>query len=45
MNYAFFFLCVAVLCIACPPLLGFVTGLGGFCFIWYCFYKLLGGSA
>lgn len=44
MNYVFFFLCIAVLCVLCPPLLGFVMGLGAFCLVWTLFYKVLGGS-
>jgi hypothetical protein len=38
-----FFAVVGVLCIVCPPLLGFVLGVGLFVLLWWLNYKALGG--
>lgn len=37
-------LCVGVACLLCPPILGFVIGVGLFCSMWYVVYQLMGGN-
>lgn len=44
MDYVKLFLCVAVLCVICPPFLGYVTGIVAFCTLWFVFYKMIGGT-
>ena len=42
-DYAKFYLCVGVLCLFFPPLLGLVIGVGMFVAVWYFFYRIIGG--
>lgn len=40
---AVYFLVLGIACLVWPPMLGFVIGVGGFCLLWWGFYKGLGG--
>jgi len=42
-SVAIYFVVLGICCLVFPPMLGFVTGVGGFCLLWWCFYKMLGG--
>jgi hypothetical protein len=41
--WVIFFSVVGMSCLIYPPLLGFCSGVAGYCFLWWMVYKGIGG--